>query len=482
MDERQKSYRQNRNQREPRKLIITFQDFLTHEADRAKWLGQAIGQYMRSDDYQLAQQADLYEKQQNTTISNYVKMVYDITGVGTPDYTSTNNRIASNFFHRLNTQRCSYSLGNGVSFASKKQERQADMTLKVVDTTKAELGNDFDTKVYNTAYYALIHGRAYMFYNDGDYYVFPMTEFLPFQDEVTGRIRAGVRFWSLDWSRRPIVIDLYEEDGYSRYMTAKGKYGLGALELVEEKRPYKETVLFSEADGEEIIGGENYPALPIAVMYGNKAKQSTLVGMKANIDAYDMVHSGFANDLTECAQIYWLINNAAGMQDDDVMKLRDRLLMNHMAVVDTINTSITPYSQEIPFNAREACLNRIKGSIYQDFGALDVSNISSQARTATEIEAAYQPMDEEADDFEYQVIQFIQQILTLKGIDDMPVFKRNRVTNQKEQTETVLLAANYLDDQTILNKLPFITVDEVDQILARKEATVDSRMEQEPGV
>jgi hypothetical protein len=151
-----------------------------------------------------------------------------------------------------------------------------------------------------------------------------------------------------------------------------------------------------------------------------------------------------------------------------------------MAVVDESNSSVTPYTQEVPYNAREACLNRIKSSLYRDFGALDVDNISSQSRTATEIEAAYQPMDEEADDFEYQIIQGIRKLLELRGIDDMPVFKRNRVTNQKEQTETILLAANYLDEKTILTKLPFVTVDEVDEIMANKEMEADSRTEPVP--
>ena len=448
--------------------FFTFQDFQEHEQDRAKWLGQAIAQYMRSDDYKVAKDADQYEKQLNTAIMSFVKKVYDITGVESVDFTATNNRMASNFLHRLITQRCSYSLGNGISFASRKLERQADMTLKENDVTKAELGDDFDTIAFNTAYYALLHGKAYTYDNDGEYYVFPMTEFLGFPDEVTGKLRAGVRFWSIDWKKRPIVVDLYEEDGYSRYQTKKGKYGLGALELVEKKRSYKEIVQTSEADGEEVIGGENFPSLPIAIMYGSKAKQSALIRLKAHIDAYDLIQSGFANDLSDCAQIYWLINNASGMEEDDIAKFRDRLLLQHMAVVDEMNSSVTPYTQEIPYNAREACLNRIKESMYRDFGALDVSTISASSKTATEIEAAYQPMDEEADDFEYQVIQYVKQLLNLRGIEDMPVFKRNRVTNQKEQTETVLLAANYLDDETVLKKLPFITVDEVDTILARK--------------
>ena len=215
---------------------------------------------------------------------------------------------------------------------------------------------------------------------------------------------------------------------------------------------------------------ENYTTLPIAVMYGNKNHQSTLIGMKANIDAYDLIQSGYANDLAECAQMYWIIDNAAGMSDDDIKRLRDRMLLQHMAVADELNSSIKPYAQDIPYNSREACLNRLRDTIYSDFGALDVKSIGAGANiTATEIRAAYQTVDEEADDFEFQANEFIQQILKLVGIEDYPTFDRNKVSNAMEETQMVMLAAEYLDSATVLKKLPFVSVDEVDAILESKD-------------
>ena len=86
-------------------------------------------------------------------------------------------------------------------------------------------------------------------------------------------------------------------------------------------------------------------------------------------------------------------------------------------------------------------------------------------------------MDEEADAFEYEVITFIEMILGMMGVEDVPQFKRNKVSNQKEQTEMVMLAASELDDRTILEKLPWITVDEVDDILARKDLESYNRFE-----
>ena len=61
----------------------------------------------------------------------------------------------------------------------------------------------------------------------------------------------------------------------------------------------------------------------------------------------------------------------------------------------------------------------------------------------------------------------------------MPQFKRNRISNQAEQTQMVMLAAEYLDEETLLSKLPFVTVDEVKAILAGKDAESADRFEEE---
>lgn len=439
----------------------TYQDFMAVN-DVVKAIQMAINDWRGGETYKMACIANEYEKQKNTTITQYTKYLYDMQGRQIIDRFSSNNRIASNFFHRLNTQRCSYSLGNGVSFAGDARDR---------------LGYQFDNRIYRLGYLALIHGVSFGFWNKDQLYVFPATEFCPLWDEYDGTLKAGIRFWSLNWENKPVTAVLYEEDGYTVYRTKDGSRGLD-LAVYEEKQAYVQNYLQSEADGEWIAGEFNYGALPIIPMWGSTHRQSTLVGMRDAIDSYDLIQSGFANDLQDCAQIYWLIGGNFGMSDDETARFMDRLKLQHVANADTENSSVTPYTQEIPTQARETYLERIRGQIYGDFGALDVTSIAAGQKTATEIESAYEPMDEEADDFEYQVIEFIQQLLKLVGIEDTPVFKRNRISNQKEQTEMVMLAADKLDDETLLSLLPFITVDQIEKILAKKDEEADNRMDE----
>lgn len=449
-------------------MLYTYQDF-EQERDRKSIivaLQNAIQHHTQSDIYKTAQSADAYDHQKNETIYNYIRTIFSMTGAPIEDFTASNNKIASNFFHRLNTQRCTYLLGNGVSFTKHKHKEKDEEGVEItVDETKETLGDKFDNAIKDAGYNALIHGLTFGFWNLDHLHVFPLTEFVPLWDEDDGTLKAGIRFWRLDKSK-PLIAVLYEEDGYTKYKS-KSNTGID-LEEVQAKKPYKTRIAVSEADGEEVIGEENYSNLPIVPLWGSKLKQSTLVGMQRSIDSFDLIRSGFANDLTDCAQIYWILENCSGMSEEDLAKFRDRLKINHIVTADTENSKVTPYTQDVPYNSRKEYLDMIRSGIYEDFGGLDVHAVDA-ASTNDHLEAAYQPLDEEADDFEFQVSAFIQQILNLAGIDDVPVYKRNRISNQKEQTDMILSVADYLDEETLLNKLPFITVDEVANILAKKQ-------------
>ena len=429
--------------------MITYQDFEAAN-NKLAFVWQAISLHTQDTMYKEAIRADKYDHQKNETIYNYIQTIFSLTGAPIEDFTASNNKIASNFFHRLNTQRCTYSLGNGVTFSN--------------DDTKDRLGDKFDTDLKKLAYKSLIHGVSFGFWNLDRLYVFPLTEFVPLWDEETGELRAGIRFWKIDKSK-PTMVVFYEEDGYTKYKSNKEKNG---IEEVQPKRAYKTVYSKSDGGGEEVIGEQNYSSLPIVPLWGSDLKQSTLVGMQKSIDSFDLIRSGFANDLTDCAQIYWILENCGGMSDADLAKFRDRLKINHIAQIDGDATKVTPFTQEPPYGARKEYLDMIRAGIYEDFGGLDVHTVAAGA-TNDHIDAAYQPLDENADDFEYQIIEFVQQVLSLMGIEDTPIFKRNRISNQSEQTQMVLSAADYLDDETVLNKLPFITPDEVDTILENKE-------------
>lgn len=436
----------------------TFQDYKEFTGTQAEFIKKAISEYKADDLYKTACIADEYDRQENRTIKEYARYLYTMDGAKVANFTVSNNRIASNFFNRLNTQRCTYSLGNGIEFSDK--------------AIKKNFGDKFDTVMQEAGYYSLIHGVSYLYRGDG-FYCFKATEVVPLCDEHSGALCAAIRFWKLA-ENKPMVVTFYEGDGYTEYQENEEK----KLTPQSGKKPYVVKTQYTEAFGLEIVGTENYSRLPLIPLWGSRLKQSTLVGLCSAIDSYDLIRSGFANDLSDCAQIYWLLQNAGGMSDNDLNKFRDRLLLNHIASTSSEDTTVTPYTQEIPYQAREQYLQTIRAEIYEGFGGLDVHTIAAGA-TNDHIDAAYQPLDENADDFEKQIIECVQAIGELLGLDSkkcIPIFKRNRIANYTQKIDALMQLSQYLDQRTILEKSDIVTVDEVDTIMKRTAAEEQAKV------
>lgn len=423
----------------------TYQDLIeaggTHE-----FAFTAIDEYKCLDIYKNAVQGVDYSTGHNTAITSFKKLLYTITGEAVPDNYSANHKCVSNFFSRLTCQLSSYLLSNGVQFEN--------------EATKDKFDADIDTKLLSAAQDALNQGAVFGFWNKDHVEYFTASEFVPLFDEETGALRAGIRFWQIA-ADKPLRATLYEEDGYTELIKRKGN-----IEVLAEKSSYIIITAESQADGIRIIDGRNYDRFPIVPLYANKTKQSELIPIKSQIDAYDLIKSGFANDLDDASMIYWTINNAGGMTDIDLAKFIERMKVVKAAVVDD-EAKAEAHTLDVPYQSREAYLNRLEKDIIKDFMGLDTESISAGNVTATQIKAAYEPLSEKADRFEALVIEHLRSLLKLAGIEDYPKFRRSQMSNELEQTQMVMSCASILDNQTILEHLPFLTIDEVPAILER---------------
>ena len=416
----------------------TYQDLLNvGETDSARmdFVFGAINKHKVSPGYRVALTADEYDRKRNTTIMQYQKLLYTMSGQAVPDNYSANYKICSNFFNRFVTQETQYLLGNGVSWQD--------------DTTEDTLGKDFDTQLQKAGHEALVGGVAFGFWNLDHMDVFNLREFVPlYDDEDNGAVRAGVRFWQID-GNKPMRATLYEVDGYTDFIKKDGEQS-----ILHDKRSYKLLMRSTEADGTEIYAGENYPTFPIVPLYGNTHKQSELIGLREQIDAYDLIKSGFANDLDDASQIYWVVQNGGGMDDIDLAKFIERMKTVKAAVVEDGGAHAESHTIEVPYASREALLDRLRSDLYDDYMALDTKAIAGGAATATQIRAAYEPMNNKADMFEYCIVDFLHGILELAGItDEEPSFTRSLIVNEQEEVQTILSAAAYLDASYVTKKV-----------------------------
>lgn len=446
--------------------MITYQDLLAvgeSESARMDFMKKAIVDHKSSEMYRIANDAEQYHKHKNVTINMYRKILYTVTGKAVPDNWSANFKMANRFFYRFVTQENQYLLGNGVSWGN--------------EDTKDRLGTakyPFDTQLQKIGRNALVHGVSFGFFNLDHVESFSLLEFVPLYDEEDGSLKAGIRFWQIA-DDKPMRATLYELDGYTDYIwRVSNKDG----EVLNAKRAYKLKLKGTDAEGVQIYDGENYPSFPIVPMWGNPEHQSEIVGIREQIDCYDLIKSGFANTVDEASVVYWTLTNAGGMDDVDLAKFVERLKTVHAVKMDDA-IQADSHTVDVPYESREALLERLEDDLYKDAMALNTGDIASGSIsvTATQIRAAYEPLNSKTDNYEFCVDEFIDAVLAVAGIEDSYSFTRSAIVNVAEEVQTIVQAASYLDSEYVTKKI--LTVfgdgDKAEEVLKNMESDDISR-------
>ena len=436
-------------------MQYTYQDYLEvkdtgSESQLIQFVMNAINSHKRSDEYKNAVVADEYFRHRNRTIVEFQKVLYKVTGEVVPDNYSANYKLSSNYLFQFTVQLNQYLLGNGVSWGD--------------DQTAKRLGKKFDTMLQKAGKEALVGGVSFGFMNYDHLEVFNLREFAPLYDEENGALMAGIRFWQIS-NNKPMRAVLYDLDGYIGFIWRDGEGS-----IYTPRMPYKIKTRTTAFDGTEIFSGENYPTFPIVPFFGIN-KQSELVGRREQIDCYDLIKSGFANTVDEASLIYWTLTGSGGMKDIDLVKFVERIKTVHAASLGQGQTAES-HAVETPYASREALLTRLRDDLYEDFMAMDYKNVASGSVVTAQIDAAFANLDLKADDYEFNVIDFLQGVLTVLGIEDDPTFTRNKIVNANEQIGTLLQAREYLDSEYLTKKILELLGDGdlADEILKRLDA------------
>ena len=449
--------------------MLTYQDLLAvgkDESQRMDFIQRAIGDHKGTKAYRLATDAELYYRHLNPTIMRYEKLVYDVFGKSHPDVFAANHKIPCRYYYYLINQGVMYLLSNGVSFSDEK--------------TKDALGGvEFDHVIIDLTVKALNAGVCFGFLNVDHVELLPISggpgevSFVPLFDEDNGALMAGIRFWQVD-KEKPLRCTLFEVDGMTEYI----KKNDAAMAVLSPKRAYKLKTRTSAATGTEIYAGENWASLPIVPLY-NTNRQSELIGTQETIDSYDLMLSDMINNVSEGNLIYWLIKNAGGMDDIDDQKFIERLKTVHVAHTEE-GQEVTPVTVQAPYQANETSLERLRKQLFEDFMALDVQNIAGGAATATQIQAAYEPMNLKSGLLERQVTAFILGLLKLLGIqNDAPTYTRDMIVNKQEEAQVLLSAADYVSEEYLTEKLLTIfgDIDRAKEVKAQRLREDTSRHE-----
>lgn len=405
-----------------------------------QFVRNVIEDHKGSDLYRDGDISDRYARQENVEAVNREKLYRDIAGRLVKNNWTPCHRMRSKLFGILTTQENSFLLGNGLTLDKQKN--------------KDKLGKDFDTKLLQAGYAALTQTVSYLFWNLDHIEMFKNLEFAPLMDETTSSLRAGVRWWQIAASK-PLRATLYEEDGYTEYVWNLDKDGQVNPngEILQEKRGYQITYKVQPNEEVQITNQQNYPAFPIVPLWSNTQHINQFMGIKPTIDAIDELTNALNDDLTE-TQLYWLIQGADGMDKSDLAQLLDDIRQQKI-INPAEGQNVQPYTVNIPVNERQAEISRLKRQVYEDFQGLDIEEIKGGAVTATQIKAAYEPLNHKADDYEMCVIECLNNLFKLiPGLEDEnPTFSRSLLVNQSEMLQMILQAAQYLPEDYVIEKI-----------------------------
>lgn len=434
---------------------------------------QAINAFQQSEEYQTAVIADQYYRKHNVTIEKYEKMLYTVTGRKVKDMYSPNHRIKTHFFRRMIIQQANYILGAGVQLNQPEQ--------------KDKLGRFFDSQVIKAAKIAMVERVAFGFWDNDHLEVFGYcctdnhAGFCPLYSEDDAGLKAGIRFrYKVVGTHKIVFMTLYRADGIMEFQ----KHQSEDVKLLSTRK-YKRTVRANKAEGVLSSYDSDYNGLlPIVPLYASDTYESELVGIREAIDTYDLIKSGLANNIDEASEIYWIVNNAGGMDDVDLAQFLQRIKTVHATGVDgQSGATAEAHTIDIPTEARKAFLELARTDLYDDMMLIDRRTMSAAQKTTQELDMAYQPQDDKVNDFEFFLSDFLDGIFALAGVTSEVTLRRNKVVNKQENTAMVLSAANYISPECIIRHLDFLTPEEQEEEIQKYEDEQHDRFfaqEEEP--
>lgn len=441
--------------------IFTYNDLqkICDENEKIRFILGVISEHENSEIYRNGAVSGLFYRGYDPDLEAIKKVVYDREGNAHIDTVSPNHKLTSNLYHLFINQLVSYELGNGVSFDN-------------LELKKSLGGAEFDYILQQILIYSANDGEAYgLVTEDG---VVPLCRackvngdeplFVPLKDEDDGQLKAGVRYWRLAVDK-PLRVTLYEADGWTEYKEAED----GNLQIYRQKTPYRVRRVSNKIEGEISVSGENYSDFPIIPM-GFINNQSSIVGNRSKLFAYDVVLSGMVN-CVDMNTVYWTLRNAEGMSPQDDLNL----------VADMIYRRIIHTPEDVELKKEEISTNHgafsdvlevLRRQLFTDFQAVDTESVSSRNVTTVEIRSAYENLNLKCDEIERYISAFIRGCLKVKGFDQNEPFhfKRPNNINELEYVTKIADISEKIGEETALKLIceALGLTDEYEKILEKK--------------
>ena len=390
----------------------------------------------------------------NNDIKKRKKYIYMENGLIVDPY-SANNTIASAYYPLLVDQKVDYLLGNQPTTAIEEDKFYQDLT---------DIARRASAQGIQWVYPYIKKGELALA-------LFPTSELEWFYDDNGDLEEMWRKVYDKD---DKLFIYVYDKDGIRIYKdSVKGQ-------PVETTGHVPVTV---QMGAEKTTEQMSWGVCPFIALKNNLECVYDLEPIKGLIDTYDIVLSDFANNLEDFQDVTWILK---GYDGQDVNKFLDEVRRYKTLQVGE-NGDARPSTIEIPTDARMAMLDKGEKLIFKFGRGVDTDNMSGGSLTNVAIESHFANLDMKANNFAYQVTEFINNYIDFYNIyaamsnkqaivqGDI-TYNKSTIVNQEDMLKANVEQTGNISERTKLANNPWVKDpdEEMKQLEAERNIQVES--------
>lgn len=382
---------------------------------------------------------------------------------------NADNRISHNFHQILVDEKVAYMFTYPVLF-------DIDDNKEINNKVNEILGDDFERKTKNLAIEASNCGVAWLHYwiDETDpinrvfkYEKVNSEEIVPvYSNGLERKLEAIIRVYTCIEEVKDKVED--ESFTYIEYWTDK------TMDRYKFQGTSPSSSLIEEESIYHMLG-----EVPFIEFANNSIKQSDLSRYKKQIDLYDKVKSGYANDLEDIQQIIYILENYGGENLGEF--LGD--LKRYKAIKtesDGTNSSggVKTLQIEIPVEARKIIIEILRKEIYEFGQGLqqDVESVGNASGVA--LKFFYRKLELKSGlletEFRTAFSKFIKAILRFLNINEhskiQQTYTRNMISSDLENAQIAQMSVGIIPNSLIIRNHPWVEdPDETEKMLEQEK-------------
>lgn len=249
-------------------------------------------------------------------------------------------------------------------------------------------------------------------------------------------------------------------------------------------REYRCMTLFSRYDGfSEMtnIFSHDFGRVPFIRFDNDDTSSSDLENIKALIDSYDKVYSGFVNDLEDIQEVIFILSGYEGEDLGEFLKNLKKYKTVKLEAEE--HNSLQTLSIQIPIEAREKLLEITRKNIFEQGQGIDPQREDFGNQSGVALKFLYSALEQKVGWMETEfregfseLVKAICEYLHIPCETVGQTWIRTNIANDTELVDMCVKSQNVISKDTILRNHPFVIDPEKEKQQIEKEKEEEESM------